>query len=931
MRKRIGLCQAVPQHLPTIDTANTSIVATRTGSHDRRTPSVLLFLIFAAVITMRPCAASVDATTAGVLQLHDGWAMQSSNKVAESGEILSSKAFQPQGWYKMTIPSTVLAAQVAAGEFPDPYFGMNLRKIPGTTYPIGHLFSNLPMDKNSPYAVSWWYRTEFQLPREYAGRSIWLHFQGINYRANIWLNGRKVAAARDVAGAYRIYEFSVSSFALPGEVNVLAVETFAPTEKELGINWVDWNPAPPDKNMGLWGDVYLSTSGPVSVRHPQVVTHFPDSSLQQADLTVMAQLHNPTEKPVQGVLEALVSRRRIRQDVTLQPKETRSISFGPEQFAELRVKQPKLWWPAEMGMPNLHDLTVRFSSNGQLSDEQQARFGIREVTSELTDKGYRLFRINGKKILIRGAAWAQDMLLRRSPERLEAQIQYVLDMNLNTIRLEAQLESDDFFDLADEKGILIMAGWCCCDIWERWKKWQPGTLEIATESLRTQALRMRRHPSLLMWLNGSDGPPPPEVERAYLQVLNETAWPNPVISSAADERTPVTGPSGVKMTGPYDYEPPSYWLVDKAKYGGAYGFNTETSPGPAIPPLESLRKMLPQDHLWPIDEFWNFHSAGERFKNLNRYNQAMDHSYGRPTGLEDYLKKSQAMAYDGERAMFEAYGRNKYTSTGVIQWMLNNAWPSIYWHLYDYFLYPAGGYFGTKKACEPLHVQYSYDDRSIVVVNSRQEPSSGLAVTARAYDFSLKEIFSKETKVDLDADTSKQVLTIPPFPVEPAATVYFVKLALRDQDGKELSSNFYWLPAKLSKLDWDKTPDTAFTPIATFEDMTALNHLPRFRLEATAKIEKSMNGARTCVILHNPSQNLAFQVHVGILKANSEEEILPVLWEDNYLELMPGESRELTARYLKTDAVGKDATLKVGGWNIEPVTVSLAAATAKEK
>jgi len=896
-----------------------------------RTALLIIFLVTLLAFSAAQPSTTTPNAPAAVLQLRQGWALQSSSKVAESGVTLSSRAFRPQGWYKTTIPSTVLAAQVAAGDFPDPYFGMNLRKIPGTTYPIGHLFSNLPMDRDSPYARSWWYRTEFEPPLEYSGKSIWLHFQGINYRANLWLNGRKLADAKDVAGAYRIYEFNVTSFVLPGQVNVLAVQIFAPTEKDLGINWVDWNPAPPDKSMGLWGDVYLTTSGVVSVRYSQVVTHFEDSSLQQADLTVITQLHNASQKSVQGVLETVIDQVQLRKDVTLQPNEIRSVSFVPEQFFELRVKQPKPWWPAEMGTPNLHDLKVSFIVNGDLSDEERMRFGIREVTSELTDKGYRLFRINGRKILIRGAAWAQDMLLRRSPERLQAQIQYVREMNLNTIRLEAQLETEEFFDLADQKGILIMAGWCCCDIWERWKKWQPGTLEIATESLRTQMLRMRRHPSLLMWVNGSDGPPPPDVERAYLQVRKDTSWPNPVISSAAADSTPVTGPSGVKMPGPYDYEPPSYWLVDKVKYGGAFGFNTETSPGPAIPPLESLRKMLPQDHLWPIDEFWNFHSAGERFKNLNRFNQAMDRSYGPALGLEDYLKKSQAMAYDGERAMFEAYGRNKYTSTGVIQWMLNNAWPSIYWHLYDYFLYPAGGYFGTKKACEPLHVQYSYDDRSIVVVNSRQEPSSELIVTARVYDFGLKEIFSQDARVNVDADGTKRVLDIPSFPTRPAAAVYFVKLSLRDRAEKEVSSNFYWLPAKLSKLDWDKTPDTAFTPIGTFEDLTALNHLPRVRLQGTAKLERSMDNDTVRVTLHNPSQNLAFQVHAGIRKADSEEEILPVLWEDNYVALMPGESKALTARYLKRNVVGEGATLRVDGWNIDPVTVSLVAAETKGK
>jgi exo-1,4-beta-D-glucosaminidase len=911
------------------------------------------FLLSLAAVPQ--CMASAATTGPGVVELHRGWWLQSSSKATGSGKVMSSTSFHPKGWYSARVPTTVVNAQVESGEFPDPYFGMNLRKFPGMTYPIGlNTFNNLPMDKDSPYACSWWYRTEFKVPVAYKGKRIGLHFKGINYRANIWINGKKLADAKDVAGAYRIYEFDVSSLVGLGS-NALAVEVFAPTEKELGINWVDWNPAPPDKDMGIWGDVYLSASGPVSVRYPQVVTHFSNVSLDQADLTVMAQLHNASDKSVRGVIEALVDRTTVRQNIALQPNETRDISFAPEKFPDLKVKQPKLWWPAEMGAPNLHDLTVSFLSGASLSDKQQVRFGIREVTSELTAEGYRLFRINGKKILIRGGGWSMDMLLRPSKERTEAQLQYVQNMNLNTVRLEAQLETDYFFDLADQKGLLIMAGWCCCDIWEQWDKWETGTLEVAQESLRTQTLRLRRHPSLIAWSNGSDGPPPAEVERAYLQVLKETAWPNPVLSSAADVPTTVTGPSGVKMTGPYDYEPPSYWFIEKntipnertsagdpnpnampgkktnlnnARWGGAYGFNTETGPGAAIPPFQSLRKFIPKDHLWPIDEVWNYHSAGERFMTMHPYHAAMDATYGKPTGLEDYLRKSQAMAYDGQRAMFEAYSRNKYTSTGVIQWLLNIGWPSTFWHLWDYYLYPAGGYFGTKKAGEPVHVQYTHNDRSIVIVNTRREPVPNLTVSTLVYDFNLKEVFSKETKVNVDQDSSTTIMTIPAFPSDIAGAIYFVKLSMRDNAGKEISTNFYWVPGRLSTMAWDKVTDTAFAPIESFEDLTALNQLPAVRLRATARVESS-DGVR--VTLQNPSKNLAFQAHVGIRGAKSDEEILPVLWEDNYISLMPGEKRIITARYLKKDALGKSVTVVVDGWNIEPTSLSLAASTATLK
>ena len=217
----------------------------------------------------------------------------------------------------------------------------------------------------------------------------------------------------------------------------------------------------------------------------------------------------------------------------------------------------------------------------------------------------------------------------------------------------------------------------------------------------------------------------------------------------------------------------------------------------------------------------------------------MNATYGTPSGLEDYLRKAQAMAYDGERAMFEAYARNKYTSTGVIQWTLNNAWPSTYWHLYDYYMYPAGGYFGTRKACEPLHVQYSYDDRGVVVVNTSRRSVAGLTVSAQVFDFNLEKLFSREVKTDAGPDSSVAALTLPEFSSQSHSSVYFVKLALTDSSGNEVSSNFYWLPAKLAVMDWENTPDSAFTPVKTFEDLTALNTLPNIKLQASATREKS--------------------------------------------------------------------------------------------
>ena len=296
------------------------------------------------------------------------------------------------------------------------------------------------------------------------------------------------------------------------------------------------------------------------------------------------------------------------QPVRLGPNETKVVRFTPERFPQLELASPRLWWPAQVGPQNLYPLDLQFQVGGEVSDSSHIRFGVRQVTSEIDDKGHRLYQINGQNILIRGAGYSMDLLLRSSPERQEAQLKYVRDLNLNAIRLEGKLEDEHFLELCDQLGILVMAGWCCCDQWENWGDWDAEDERVAGESLRDQIRRLERHPSVFTWLYGSDFPPPPKVEEMYLRILKDCDWPNPSVSSASGKSTTV-GQSGMKMTGPYEYVAPSFWYLDTQR-GGAYGFNTETSPGPAIPPIESLRLMLPEDHLWPVDSVWEYHAGG---------------------------------------------------------------------------------------------------------------------------------------------------------------------------------------------------------------------------------------------------------------------------------------------------------------------------------
>jgi exo-1,4-beta-D-glucosaminidase len=856
--------------------------------------------------------------------LHDGWQLQSACKLQAAGETISAPGFATEGWLKTSVPSTVLAAQTADGVFPDPYFGDNLRKIPGTSYPVGHNFSNMPMPPDSPYACGWWYRTEFTAPAAAAhDQRFWLHFGGINYRGEIWVNGHKIADGTKVAGAYRTYDFDVTDVLKPGKPNVLAVETFAPTEKDLGINWVDWNPCPPDKDMGLWGAVNLVTTGPVTLRSPMAVTHFEDDSLAVADLTVYAEVHNATDHAIKGLVSGTAAGAHFEQPVELAANEDRTVVFSPEQFPALHIHDPKPWWPYQMGDPHLEQLKMSFSEQGHVTDEQSVDFGVREITSEFTTNGSRLFRVNGKRILIRGAGWSQDMLLRTSETRLRDEIHLVRDMHLNTIRLEGKLETEDFFHLTDREGILVMLGWCCCDHWERWKTWTPEDLQIATSSLRAQMLRLRQHPSLLVWLNGSDNPPPADVETAYLKVEADTHWPNPILSSASSTPTTVTGESGVKMTGPYDWVAPSYWYFG-VRYGGAAGFNTETSPGPAIPSLASREKFLPDPNAWPPTADWSLHYGGGGFTNLNIFNEAMEAIYVTPHSAADYERMAQTMEYASERAMYEAYSKNKYDSTGVIQWMLNNAWPSMIWHLYDYYLDAGGGYFGAKKACEPLHIQYSYDDRSIVVVNSTYKPLSGLHASVDVHDIAWKELYKADAPVDAASDSSQRVLVIPESLYAGSERIFFIDLTLTDGADHVVSHNFYWVPGTLTTFDWERSEYTT-TPALRHADLSALTSLPPASVQATAEIQSTPRGREVRLHLNNTSDKLAFQVRAAA-RTSAGGLIAPVIWSDNWIELTPGESTTLTALLPEDDST--TPVIHVDGWNVAPITLTPTTAMA---
>jgi exo-1,4-beta-D-glucosaminidase len=851
-----------------------------------------------AVITLLSTNCFAQKSSDDKIILRDNWAIQSSKVVITDGKAISTNGFKTDLWYPTSVPTTVLAALVANKVYPDPYYGTNIKNLPGAI--TGR---NRAMPEDSPFAVAWWYRTEFKLPADYKGKHTWLQFHSINYKANVWLNGILIADTTTIEGAYRLFNLDISKAALPGKDNCLALEIFPPKGMDLTITWVDWNPTPPDRGMGIWYDVSIRATGQVAIEDPHVVTKLDLPKTDQAKLTITAEVHNAGDKPVTGKLKGTIENISFSQDVSLAAGETKLVSFIPEKYPQLVMTEPRLWWPHNVGPQNLYDLNLSFDASGKISDTKKVRFGVREITAWMNnfDKFHtKVFQINGKNIVIRGGGYVQDMMLRPSNERVDADIAYAKHMNFNTLRMEAPRGSDYLFQRCDEEGILLMVGWCCCSSWERWRNWTPHIGDVAEMSWKDLIIHLRNHPAVFTWLYGSDNFPPADVERRYINVLDEYDNTRPYESSATQDSSAIAGRTGVWM-GPYPavyaYFPPSYWYTKLE-------FNTEAGPGgEQLPPIETMKMMMPEEDLWPISDSWEIrlHRA---FYPIAR--KALESRYGKPESVEEYCMKSQVFQDEAVKAMFEAYAGNKYRSSGIIYWMYNSAWPKMYWQFYDYFFMPNGSFYAARNACEPLHIQYCYDDNSIKILNSYYKDFKGLQASAKIYDFNMKEVWSKQAQADVVSDDSKKVMTVE-VPGD-ISKVYFLKLDLKDASGKEISSNFYWLSANGD----DKA------------DFTDLDKLPKTEVSVSASaIKKDGNKYTVSVAIENPGKDLAFAVNPKILKKTSMEPVLPVFWDDNYISLLPGEKRTINVNFDSKDLGGEEPVLEVDGWNVKSVEKEL--------
>jgi len=833
--------------------------------------------------------------------LHKNWWIQPASKAGGDGHQLSTRGFDSSRWQPAQVPSTVLGTLVDNGVYQDPFRGKAMEAIP-----------------KEPFQEAWWYRTEFQVGQMASGTISRLIFEGVNYRANVWLNGQKIADKDALSGTFRMADLDVSAVLHEG-VNALAVEVFAPKPGEYTLGFVDWNPEPPDHDMGLFREVRLRQTGAVSLEDLHVQSQVDTKTLKEASLQILGELVNHGDQAISGKLQGHIGSIHFVVPYALTPRERKPLRISPEDVPTLRIRNPRLWWPASMGKPEMHELQLSARAGKALSDTRKVRFGIREVKDYINAQGHRGYKVNGLPVLIRGAAWVDDLFLREQPENLAAQFSYIQHMHLNTIRLEGFWgASQRLYDLADERGILVMAGFSCQ--WE-WADYlgtpqdddkfgmakSPEDIELLASYLRDQVRWLRNHPSVFVWVLGSDKLPWPDAEKRYRADMALVDPTRPLLTSCKSHTSPVSGPSAVKMAGPYDYVTPNYWFEDRQN-GGAFGFNTETGPGPQIPPISSLKRMLPEDKLWPLNDVWDYHCARHSFGNLSKFMTAFDQRYGAAVSAEDLAFRSQAASYEAMRGMFDAFGCNRGEATGVIQWMLNGSWPKMFWQLYDSYLMPNGAFYAARNACRERNAVLDPVKRTVYLLNETRSPFPVSKLKVRLLDVNSKLIFEKELPATCEANSSQKALDLPA--LDATSPVQFLDLQLVESNGKIMARNFYWLSSKPDVLNPAKN-DWTYMPNQSWGDFKALSTLPKAQVKTTTRFESGPKSGLCEVTLKNESDHLAFFIEVQLNR--NGEPILPILWEDNYISLLPHETRTLRARYAK----GIAPSLHIQGWNLE--------------
>jgi len=800
------------------------------------------------------------------------WRLQRANFVTEDGEAVSKAGFRDEAWLAATVPGTVLTSYLNVGAIPDPNFGSNQLHI-----------------SDSYFHSDFWYRTEFTAPVKALQQTAWLNFDGINWKADVFLNGEKLGR---IEGGFIRGHFDVSQKLQAGTMNAIAVrieknanpgsvhqKTYEVCSKNGGglgfdnptfhptVGW-DWISTMRGRDIGIWGNVSIEIADVVTIENPFVSTKLPLPDVSSAELTVQVDVVNHSSREWKGVLHGQIGEISFEQKVKLAANERKTLKLDPSNAPALKVTNPKLWWPTGYGDPYLYDVKLSLRTGSKVLDTKSFKTGIRQMTWGEDGGDLRIW-INGRRFVARGGNWgfAESMLRYRSRE-YDAAVRYHREMNFTMIRnWVGQTPDEAFYEACDRHGIVVWQ-----DFWlaNPWDGPEPNDNDMFLKNAKDLVLRIRNHPSVGLYCGRNEGFPPEPLESGLRKILGDL-HPLHYIPSSADKVVSGHGPYWANPT-PYYFQ-----IVDKQLHSeiGA----------PNIPPIESVRLMMPEKSLWPQALDWGMHDfclvgamGGAAFRSI------VDNSYGGANSAEEWIKLAQFVNYDVYRAMFEA--QSKYRM-GVLLWMSHSCWPSFVWQTYDYYFEPTAAYYGCKKGSEPLHIQWNSLEETIEVVNYNAGKVDGLQASVEILNMDGKRVDQKTATLDSAEDSTTSVMHMSyPSGLTP---VHFLRLALT-HGAETVSSNFYLRGLKQN-------------------DFKAIRELPTPKLEINSSQERKGDEWLLTATIQNAGQAPALMVRVKAVREQTGDRILPAIYSDNYIALMPGESRNINVQFREADTRGEKPKL----------------------
>jgi exo-1,4-beta-D-glucosaminidase len=910
-----------------------------------------------------------------------GWKVQSSAVATQAGAQISAPGFSTRTWLPVRnddagAPGTEIEALAQNGRCPGQpalqpvnqgssgpssvFFANNMQSCYGFMNKIG-------ADTVARFSVPWWWRTDFA-PGRQAGQIVTLIVNGVVGSANVWVNGQQVATSAAVTGAYTRFSFPITRLIRAG-TNSLAIEVNPNNPQTMfTLDDVDWNQIPPDNNTGIQLPVQLATDGALSDGNAHVVENNA-ADLSSSALTVRTDVTNNATTSQTGLVTATITPPgggapiTVSQPVTVPAGATQTVAFTPTQFPSLHIAHPQVWWPYQMGAQPLYTLSTSVSQRSTVLNSTAETFGIRTVTSYLSGSsaaepaGARAFKINGVPIVIRGGGFSPNIFLHYSARDIAQQVALMKNMGLNTIRLEGHIMPAGFFQQMDQAGILVNAGYQCCDAWEL----QSSGLTTAADfhviqlSALTLGQDLRNHPSVFSF-QWSDLPPTTRQESVSLTAFAQADFTDPIISSAEYNTSPQLGTSGQKE-GPYDWVPPGYWYdtthfdpsdSSRTNVGGAWGYDSEQSAGNTIPTLDSLNRFMSASdlaNLWQNPTFNQYHAnyeprcqVGYSFGTLCHFDTALRRRYGPWSGLSQYVQEAQAQNYENTRAQFEAFidhaNNTPLPSTGTIYWQMNKGWPSLLWNLYNSDGDQAGSYFGAQEANRALHALYALDNGTVTLDNLGGQAQSGLSVESKVYSLAGTVLDDRtQGSITLASQQVRNNVLTPTVPTGGPARVYFVELLLR-QHGSIVDRNVYWLSTQPDVVNWSKSLGQPQAALSQYASLRALQTLPASSVSATAVTTRQARPGRadlatTVTIRNTSSSTVAFLLRADVRRGTASGHELPgdselqsSIWRSNDVTLFPGESQTLTVSYDSADLRGAIPVISVSGWNVPQTDIA---------